>query len=89
VIIDDDDDNDVVLKIEDRGPGIPAEDLERVFEKFYRVKGSDGRSPGTGLGLAICRGIANAMGGSIRAESPIFGGLGTRIIVRFPGAVQT
>ncbi len=80
--------SDVVLKIEDRGPGIPVEDLERVFEKFYRVKGSDGRSPGTGLGLAICRGIANAMGGNIKAESPIFGGQGTRIIVRFPGVAQ-
>ncbi len=81
--------NEVVLNIEDRGSGIPVEDLERVFEKFYRVKGSDGRSPGTGLGLAICRGIANAMGGDIKAESPIFGGLGTRIIVRLPGVLQT
>jgi two-component system sensor histidine kinase KdpD len=58
--------------------------LERVFEKFYRVKGDDGRSPGTGLGLAICRGIATAMGGSIQAESPVSKGRGTRIVVRFP-----
>ena len=64
------------------------EDLERVFEKFYRVKGGDGRSPGTGLGLAICRGIAKAMGGSIQAESPVSKGRGTRIVVRFPGRVQ-
>lgn len=80
--------NYVVLKIQDRGMGIPAEDLERVFEKFYRVKGGDGRSPGTGLGLAICRSIANAMGGSIRAESPIFAGMGTSIVVRFPGVIE-
>lgn len=80
--------NSVVLKIQDRGMGIPAEDLERVFEKFYRVKGGDGRSPGTGLGLAICRSIANAMGGSIRAESPIFAGMGTSIVVRFPGVIE-
>ena len=81
--------NGVILKVEDQGPGIPAEDLERVFEKFYRVKGGDGRSPGTGLGLAICRGIANAMGGSIKAESPVSNGMGTRIVVHFPaGAPQ-
>lgn len=80
--------NYVVLKIQDRGMGIPAEDLERVFEKFYRVKGGDGRSPGTGLGLAICRSIANAMGGSIRAESPILAGMGTSIVVRFPGVIE-
>jgi two-component system sensor histidine kinase KdpD len=80
--------SDVVLQVEDQGPGIPKEDLERVFEKFYRVKGGDGRAPGTGLGLAICRGIAKAMGGSIKAESPVSNGIGTRIVVRFPSRVQ-
>jgi two-component system sensor histidine kinase KdpD len=74
----------VALFIEDEGPGIAKDELERIFEKFYRVKGCDGRSPGTGLGLAICRGIANAMGGIIQAESPISKGRGTRIVVRFP-----
>ncbi len=74
----------IVLRIEDEGPGIAPDELERVFEKFYRVKGVDGRSPGTGLGLAICRGIATAMGGSIQAESPVSKGHGTRIVVRFP-----
>jgi two-component system, OmpR family, sensor histidine kinase KdpD len=79
--------NDVVLMVEDQGAGIPNDELERVFEKFYRVKGGDGRSPGTGLGLAICRGIARAMGGSIRAESPVSKGRGTRIVVRIPSRV--
>ena len=74
----------IVLFIEDEGPGIAKDELERVFEKFYRVKGGDGRSPGTGLGLAICRGITNAMGGSIQAESPVSKGRGTRLVVRFP-----
>lgn len=74
---------DIFLKVEDEGIGIPGEDLERVFEKFYRVKDGDGRSPGTGLGLAICRGIAEAMGGTMKAESPIANGRGTRITVRF------
>ena len=74
----------VVLKIEDEGIGIPPPELDHVFEKFYRVTQGDGRAPGTGLGLAICRGIASAMGGSIKAESPIGNGLGTRIVVRLP-----
>jgi two-component system sensor histidine kinase KdpD len=76
----------IVLTVEDQGQGIPAEDLERVFEKFYRVKAGDGRAPGTGLGLAICRGIANTMGGTIKAESPANKGRGTRILVNFPAA---
>lgn len=76
----------IVLSIEDQGQGIPPEDLERVFQKFYRVKGDDGRAPGTGLGLAICRGIINAMGGTIVAESPVSNGKGTRIMVNFPKA---
>lgn len=80
---------DIVLRIEDQGPGIPEGELDRVFEKFYRVKEGDGRSPGTGLGLAICRGIAKAMGGSIHAESPVAKGLGTRIVVRFPAAAAS
>jgi len=77
-------DNEIILKVEDEGIGIPPPELEHVFEKFYRVAQGDGRAPGTGLGLAICRGIATAMGGSIKAESPIAKGRGTRIIVRFP-----
>ena len=74
----------ISLTVTDEGQGIPPEDLERVFEKFYRVKAGDGRAPGTGLGLAICRGIAKTMGGSIKAESPISNGRGTRITVTFP-----
>ena len=72
------------LTVDDGGQGIPPEDLERVFEKFYRVKAGDGRAPGTGLGLAICRGIVKTMGGSIKAESPLREGHGTRISVSFP-----
>jgi two-component system, OmpR family, sensor histidine kinase KdpD len=57
----------VVLQVLDEGPGIPPADLERVFDKFYRVGGADRRRAGTGLGLAICRGFIEAMGGSITA----------------------
>ena len=81
--------NEIFLKVEDEGIGIPPAELEHVFEKFYRVAQGDGRAPGTGLGLSICRGIATAMGGSIKAESPIAKGRGTRIIVRFPAKETT
>jgi len=59
----------VCLQVLDEGPGIPATDLERVFEKFYRVGGADRRRVGTGLGLAICRGFIEAMLGSITATN--------------------
>jgi signal transduction histidine kinase len=57
----------VWLEVEDDGPGIPADELERVFDRFYRVEG--GIAPGTGLGLAIARELAELMGGRIRASS--------------------
>ena len=81
--------NEILIKVEDQGMGIPASELENVFEKFYRVAQGDGRAPGTGLGLAICRGIATAMGGTIKAESPAADGQGTRIIARFPAKENT
>ena len=59
----------VRIAVRDEGPGIPAEDLERIFEKFYRVRGADRRPAGTGLGLAICRGFVEAMGGTIVAAN--------------------
>ncbi len=56
----------VVIRIEDDGPGIPATELERVFEPFYRVESSRNRdSGGTGLGLSIARDIAQAHGGAL------------------------
>ena len=74
----------ITLTVSDRGIGIPADALEKVFDKFYRVAGGDGRSPGTGLGLSICAGIVKGMGGTIKAESPIIGDGGTRITIAFP-----
>ncbi len=59
----------VRIAVRDEGPGIPAEDLERIFEKFYRVRRADRRPAGTGLGLAICRGFVEAMGGTIVAAN--------------------
>ncbi len=69
------------IEVADRGPGIPQEDLQRVFDKFYRVSHSDGTG-GTGLGLAISKGIVEAHGGRIWAESRPGGG--ARIMVELP-----
>lgn len=57
----------VFLSVTDEGPGIPPDDLERIFDSFYRVRKTDHVHAGTGLGLSICRGFVEAMGGSIRA----------------------
>ncbi len=80
------DGKDVLISVTDLGKGIPPEDLDRVFEKFYRRGKPDGRAPGTGLGLSIARGFVEAMGGKIHAESPALKKRGTRIVMRFPGA---
>ena len=75
----------VVLSVTDLGKGISEKELERVFEKFHRGGGkSDGRRAGTGLGLAIARGFVEAMGGTIRAESPAVRKRGTRLVLRLP-----
>jgi two-component system sensor histidine kinase KdpD len=80
------DGGDVVLSVTDEGPGVKPADLERIFEKFYRGGRADGRKPGTGLGLSICRGLIEAMGGTITAQSPAVRRRGTRIVIRLPGA---
>ncbi len=59
----------VKLQVTDEGPGIPPEALERIFDKFFRVHGTDRQRAGTGLGLAVCRGFVEAMGGSIVAAN--------------------
>jgi len=61
------------LSVADRGEGIPPEDLERIFDKFYRVQRPDNVG-GTGLGLSICKGIIEAHGGSIRVVNRRGGG---------------
>ena len=59
----------IEIELVDEGPGIPPADLERIFDKFYRVQAQDRRRAGTGLGLAICRGFVEALGGSIIARN--------------------
>jgi two-component system, OmpR family, sensor histidine kinase KdpD len=77
------DGQDVLISVTDLGKGIPPDDIDRVFEKFYRRGKPDGRAPGTGLGLSIARGFIEAMGGRIHAESPAVKKKGTRIVMRF------
>jgi len=66
----------VRLTIEDAGPGVPADALAKLFDKFYRVPGRDkGSRSGTGIGLAVVRGLTEAMGGQVRARRSDLGGL--------------
>lgn len=70
-----------LLSVEDSGPGIPAAERERVFDRFYRTEGSG--APGSGLGLAIVRAVAARHGAQVRlSQSPTLGGL--KAEVEFP-----
>jgi two-component system sensor histidine kinase KdpD len=81
------------LTVEDSGPGVPANALPRLFEKFFRVPGSPGRSrPGTGVGLAVVRGLAEAMNGRVAARQSELGGLAVDVdlpLAPAPAAVST
>ena len=59
----------VRLSIADEGDGIPPADVERIFDKFYRVQASDKKRAGTGLGLAISRGFVESVGGTLTAAN--------------------
>ena len=76
----------VQVSIADQGAGIPEADLNKVFDKFYRVR-QPKQVSGTGLGLSICKGIVEAHGGSIWAELRPAGG--TIIRFRLPPASRT
>ena len=72
-------DHSIELRFTDNGPGIPEEELVRIFDPFYTTKAP---GKGTGLGLSVCYRIVEGMGGSSRAESPV--GEGTTIIISLP-----
>jgi two-component system phosphate regulon sensor histidine kinase PhoR len=74
-----------LLQVADTGEGIPARELPRVFERFYRVdKARARRTGGTGLGLAIVRHVAEAHGGTVRVDSEL--GRGSTFTVSLPVA---
>jgi two-component system phosphate regulon sensor histidine kinase PhoR len=72
----------VAITVSDSGPGIPLDDLSRVFERFYRVDKSRSRPGGTGLGLAIVKHLVELHGGTVRAENRAEGG--ARFVVTLP-----
>lgn len=77
--------NELRLSVRDKGPGVAVEELNRIFNKFYRGTAAMG-SGGTGLGLSICRGIVEAHGGQIWAENVSGGGL--LVVISLPFGVN-
>jgi signal transduction histidine kinase len=74
----------VRYEVRDEGPGIPPEEADRVFERFYRAdRGRSHDEGGSGLGLAIARWIVELHGGTIRVETEV--PQGCRIVVDLPG----
>ncbi len=71
-----------VLRVCDRGPGVPVAQRERIFEPFYRLPGASERSGGVGLGLALVKSIVQRHGGSVRCEDHAGGG--ACFVVRLP-----
>ena len=71
-----------VIKVHDRGPGVPAGQRERIFEPFYRLPGASEREGGVGLGLALVKSISERHGGTVRCEARPGGG--ASFIVELP-----
>lgn len=79
-------DGEVVLQISDTGPGIPAEELQFVFDRLWRGEAAR-QIPGSGIGLAVVREIVSSHGGTVEVDAASGGG--TRITVRLPSVAET
>ena len=77
-------DHSVEIRVEDHGPGVPREQRERIFEKFYRLPGSSERSGGVGLGLSLVRSIAERHGGTVHCEARQDGRSGASFVICLP-----
>lgn len=73
-----------VIRVQDIGPGVPPDQRERIFEKFYRLPGASERSGGVGLGLSLVRSIALHHGGSVACEGRLDGQPGASFVLRLP-----
>jgi two-component system, OmpR family, sensor histidine kinase CpxA len=81
----DEDGEKAIIRVSDRGPGVPAADLYNIFRPFYRVAAArDRESGGVGLGLAIAERVARMHGGSIYAENRAGGGLVVVVVIQAP-----
>lgn len=75
----------IAIRVSDRGPGIDAEDQERIFDRFVRGRhATEQRIRGSGIGLSLVKHIAESHGGSIRVRSPIVEGKGTMFVLMIP-----
>ncbi len=74
-------DDQVVMSVIDAGPGVPPEERERIFERFYRSD-PNGTKPGMGLGLSIVRGLVESFGGTVWVEDAPGGGAAFRVALR-------
>jgi len=82
------DERAITVEVADRGPGLPAGEEERIFDKFHRVESRD-RPGGVGLGLTVCRGIVTAHGGRIWAANREGGGAVFRFSLPLGGTPPT
>jgi two-component system sensor histidine kinase KdpD len=76
------DEDNVMLWVEDDGPGVSTAELPRIFDKFYQGRAGNA-AQGAGLGLAIRKGFVEAMRGAVHAESPARNGRGLRVSFAF------
>lgn len=84
------DDDNVTVCIQDEGPGIPADEQQRIFESFYRIdNGLSRKTSGAGLGLAICKGFVQAHGGQIWLDPKVNGACFKFTLPRFQDTIET